>query len=118
MAVTPDEVAASFQALPAADKKAAAQQMQDSQPGLFDLDPTTRRIIWGAVFGVLLVVAVGALAVIWHSYTVNITTTTGTGSTATVATSHPDVSAAWAVISAVVAGIVGLLVPSPTSTKS
>lgn len=118
MAATSDEVAASFQSLTAADKKTAAQQIRDSQPGLFDLDPTTRRIIWGAVFGVLLVIAVGALAVIWHSYTVNITTTTGSGSSKTTTTSHPDVSAAWAVISAVVAGIVGLLVPSPASTKS
>ncbi|MGN6607697.1 MAG: hypothetical protein ACTHMS_11905 [Jatrophihabitans sp.] len=118
MATTSDEVAASFQSLTAADQKAVAQRLRDSQPGLFDLDPVTRRIIWGAVFVVLLAIAVGALAVIWHSYTVDITTTTGTGANRTTTTSHPDVSAAWAVISAVVAGIVGLLVPSPTSGKA
>jgi len=115
---TPDEVAASFQALPtASDKAMAAEQIKSDQPGLFDLDVTTRRIIWIAVFGVLLVIAAGALAIVWHSYTVNITTTTGSGTTATTATTHPDVAAAWAVISAVVAGIVGLLVPSPTAPK-
>jgi hypothetical protein len=75
-------------------------------------------MIWVMVFVLLGLIAVIALLAIWHSWSVNITTTTGTGATKTRAITHPDVSAAWAVVSAVVAGVVGLLVPSPTGGSS
>lgn len=113
-----ESVAASFKALTVKDQKKAKKAIQKESPGLFDLDGSTRKMIWIMVFVLLGLVAVIALLAIWHSWSVDITTTTGTGANRTRTITHPDVSAAWAVVSAVVAGVVGLLVPSPTSAPS
>jgi hypothetical protein len=107
-----DDLVEQFRQLPLAERKKASEGIQEAS-GLMDMDMKTRRLVWILVFVVLFVVALGALMVIWHSWSIGQTTTTGKGQNTVRTTTHPDVSAAWAVVSAVVAGIVGLLVPSP-----
>jgi hypothetical protein len=116
----PDAVIAAFKALDESAKVSTSAAIDKATPsyGLYELDRKTRKMIWRFVFLALIIIAVGALTIIWHSYTVDITTTTGSGNTAVTSTTHPDVAAAWAVVSAIVAGIVGLLVPSPTAGGS
>ncbi len=114
-----DDFNKSFEALGSdAAKKEALQTLKDDHSGLFEFTSRNRTAVWFGVFFVFSLVVLGCLVVIYHSYSVGDTTTTGTGSTATTTTSHPDISAAWAVIAAVVAGVVGILVPSPASSKT
>jgi hypothetical protein len=112
---TADHVVNAFNNLPAPDKKRATQQLKNT--GLFDFDSTTRTAVWIGVFALLGIALIGALVLINTSYGVTVTTTTGTGANAVTATTRPDMSAAWAAISAVIAGVVGILVPSPKSSS-
>jgi hypothetical protein len=89
--------------------------LKQAYPGLFDLDNTTKRIVSVGLFVLLLVIAVGALVLINNSFAVDLTTTTGTGASKVTSTTHPDVSAAWAAVAAVITGIIGVFVPSPAS---
>ena len=111
-----DHVVDAFNNLPAPDKKKATQRLKNT--GLFDFDDITRTVVWIGVFALLGIALIGALVLINTSYGVTVTTTTGTGANAVTTTTRPDVSAAWAAISAVIAGVVGILVPSPKSSSS
>lgn len=117
---TPDDddakVGAAIAALKAVPVKRQPEVLAARDASLLDVDPKTKRKIWAGIFAVLGVALVGALLLILRSWNVDLITTTGTGTTAVRAVTHPDVSAAWALASSVVAGVVGLLAPSPVSS--
>lgn len=107
-----DQVVAAYNSLADSDQRDAAVRM-----GLFDFDQGTRKLVWIGVLTLLGIAIIGALILIYASFQVNITTQTGTGANAVTATTHPDMAAAWAAVSAVIAGVVGILVPSPRSSS-
>ena len=112
---TVDAVVAHFKSLDQDKKKQAAQQINQNLAGLFDMDNKIRTLVWMGVFGIFAIIAIGCFIMISSSFGVSITTISGTGDKAISTTSHPDMAAAWAVLSAIIAGVVGILVPSPAS---
>jgi hypothetical protein len=74
-----DDLTARFRQLPPEEKKKAAKSLQQEASGIFDVDKRTRTFIWIAIFVILLVLGLGALFMIWHSWDVSTVTTTGTG---------------------------------------
>lgn len=111
----PEHFVSAFTALDNQTQKNIAKQLAQSNPGLFDFDRLTRRLVWLGLFALLLTIVIGAFVLINNSFGVDIRTTTGSGASKVTSTTHPDVSAAWAAITAVITGIVGVFVPSPTS---
>jgi Na+(H+)/acetate symporter ActP len=111
-----DDLVVDLNQMPQAEKKQKVKELKDAGLGLFSFDEVTRRLVWGGVFAVLLAVVVGAFMMINQAMSVDMTTTTTAANTVT-STTHPDMSAAWAAVAAVVAGVVGILVPSPASSS-
>lgn len=114
----PTEFVSAFQQLGTPAQKDVVKELARTNPGLFDFDKTTRRLVWVGLFTVLLSVVIGAFILINNSFGVDITTTTGSGQNQVTATTHPDVSAAWAAVAAVITGIIGVFVPSPSRGPS
>ncbi len=97
------------------EKLAVVRQLEADEPGLFTFDNQTRRMVWVGVLSLFAVAILCAVGLIGYSWSVDITTSTGAGTDAISSTIHPDMTAAWAIIAAVVAGLVGILVPSPNA---
>jgi hypothetical protein len=112
-----DDLVGALQTMTPDAKRQKVKELKDAGFGLFSFDERTRLLVWIGVFVVFAGVLFGAFMLIWHGMGVNITTTTATGANTVTSTTHPDMSAAWAAVSAVTAGVVGILVPSPRSSS-
>ena len=119
----PDEVnhaVTSYRALSTANKKKALASLKHSGDigGLFQLNSSTRAIVWIGMMLIFILIVWKVTDLIGASFEIDISTVTVTGNNTVTTTSHPDMAAAWAVISAVVAGLVGIFVPSPIGGSS
>src|SRR6476660_9559946 len=73
----PTQFVSAFQALDASGQQDVVNELARTNPGLFDFDKTTRRLVWVGLFVVLLSVVIGAFVLINNSFGVDLTTTTG-----------------------------------------
>lgn len=114
------ELLASFKELPAEQQLSlhAEQSSVLHESAITSVDTVTKRAIWMGIFTVLGLALLGALLLILRSYSIDLVTTTGSGTTKVTSVTHPDVSAAWALAAAVVSGVVGLLAPTPVGAAN
>jgi hypothetical protein len=86
----PDSVATTYRALTEAQKKAVRKTLS--------LGTSGSKALPMAAFCLLGAIAIGLIGLIIWSYSV---------------ASQPDVTAAWATLTAIVGGVIGLFVPTP-----